>query len=98
MNVHFTARHFKAHEGLKQYALNQVFTLKKYFDGILNGNIILHFEKAKDSVKIAEINLHVYGTSLVAIEKSDDFYKSIDSAVTKLERQLLRYKNKQRSR
>ncbi len=96
MNVQFTARHFKAHDGLKHYALQQVSTLKKYYDGIVQGNIVLRFEKPKDSLKIAEINLAVYGTKLVAIEKSENFYKSIDSAVEKLERQLLKYKGKRR--
>jgi putative sigma-54 modulation protein len=96
MNVQFTARHFKAHDGLKNYAFAQVSTLTKYFDGIINGNIILQYEKLRDSVKIAEINLAVYGTQLVAIEKSDDFYKSIDNAVSKLERQLVKYKDKRR--
>jgi putative sigma-54 modulation protein len=96
MNVQFTARHFKAHEGLKHYALQQVSTLKKYYDGIVQGNIVLRFEKPKDSLKIAEINLAVYGTKLVAIEKSENFYKSIDNAVDKLERQLLKYKGKRR--
>jgi putative sigma-54 modulation protein len=96
MNVQFTARHFKAHDGLKHYALQQVSTLKKYYDGIVTGNIILRFEKPKDSLKIAEINLAVFGTKLVAIEKSENFYKSIDNAVDKLERQLLKYKGKKR--
>ncbi len=96
MNVQFTARHFKAHDGLKEYALSQVSTLKKYYDGIVTGNVILRFEKVKDSVKIAEINLSVFGANLVAIEKSDNFYKSIDNAVLKLERQLLKYKGKRR--
>ncbi|MDH7514449.1 MAG: ribosome-associated translation inhibitor RaiA [Bacteroidota bacterium] len=98
MNVRFTARHFKAHNGLKAYALSQVSTLKKYYDGIVDGNIILRYEKTRDSVKIAEISLSVYGTNLVAIEKSDNFYKSIDNAVLKLERQLLKYKDKRRSK
>jgi putative sigma-54 modulation protein len=98
MNVQFTARHFKAHEGLKQYALSQVETLKKYYDGILNGNVVLYFEKVKSSVKSAEINLSVYGTNLVAKEHSEDFYKSIDNAVGKLERQLVKYKGKRRKK
>ncbi len=98
MNVQFTARHFKAHDGLKQYALSQVETLKKYYDGILNGTIILSFEKVKDSSKTAEISLSVYGTNLVAVEQSEDFYKSIDVAVNKLERQLVRYKDKRRKK
>ena len=71
-------------------------TLKKYYDGIVTGNVVLRFEKSKDSVKIAEINLAVYGTKLVAIEKSENFYKSIDNAVEKMERQLLKYKGKRR--
>jgi putative sigma-54 modulation protein len=96
MNVQFTARHFKAHEGLKHYALSQVSTLKKFYDGIVTGNVVLRYEKARDSVKIAEINLSVHGANLVAIEKSSDFYKSIDTAVEKLERQLLKYKGKRR--
>ena len=96
MNLQFTARHFKAHEGLKQYALAQVSTLKKYYDGIVTGNVILSFEKQKDSVKIVEINLAVHGAQLVAVETSDDFYKSIDSAVIKLERQLQKHKEKRR--
>ena len=96
MNVQFTARHFKAHDGLKDYAMQQVSTLKKYYDGIVTGNVTLRFEKSKDSVKIAEINLAVYGTQLVAIERSENFYKSIDNAVEKLERQLLKYKGKRR--
>ena len=96
MNVQFTARHFQAHDGRKDYALSQVSTLKRYYDGIINGNIVLRFEKTKESVKIAEINLGVYGKNIVAIEKSEDFYKSIDSAVGKLERQLIRYKDKLR--
>ena len=98
MNVQFTARHFKAHEGLKQYALGQVETLKKYYDGILNGTIILSFEKVNNSVKTAEISLSVYGTNLVAAEHSEDFYKSIDIADNKLERQLVKYKDKRRKK
>jgi ribosome hibernation promoting factor len=98
MNVQFTARHFKAHEGLKQYAMGQIETLKKYYDGILNGTVTLSFEKVRDSVKIAEISLKVYGTNLVAAEKSEDFYKSIDVAVNKLERQLVKYKGKRRKK
>lgn len=96
MNVQFTARHFKAHDGLKHYAMQQVSTLKKYYDGIVQGNIVLRYERPKDSVKIAEINLAVHGTNLVAVERSENFYKSIDNAVEKLERQLLKYKGKRR--
>ena len=50
------------------------------------------------SVKTAEINLHVYGTVLTAREGTEDFIKSIDLAIDKLERQLEKYKMKLRMR
>ena len=81
---------------MEELAQEVIAYCKKYYDGIVTGNIILRFERPKDSLKIAEINLAVHGTKLVAIEKSENFYKSIDNAVEKLERQLLKYKGKRR--
>ncbi len=93
MRIKFTARHFKAPERLKNYSEKKVARLKRYYDGIINGEIILDYEKIN---QIAEIAIDVYGQRLVAVEKSDDIFKSIDLAVDKLERQLKKYKEKLR--
>ncbi len=94
MNVKFTARRFRAHADLRQHAVDAVNRLDRFYDGIVSAEIILSFERAVNSVKTAEINLHVYGAVLSAREKSEDFLKSIDAAVAKLEVQLTRYKTK----
>ncbi|MFQ5825229.1 MAG: ribosome hibernation-promoting factor, HPF/YfiA family [bacterium] len=93
MRINFTARHFKASERLKEYAEKKVQRLKKYYDGIIDCEIILDYEKLK---QIAEIAIKVFGQRLVAIEKSEDIYKSIDLAVDKLERQVKKFKEKLR--
>lgn len=91
MRITFTARHFKASPRLKEHAHNQVSKLKKYYDGILDIEIILDFIKQQ---QVAELIAKVYGTKLTVIEQSGDMYKSIDLAVDKMERQLKKYKDK----
>ncbi len=91
MNITITARHFKAPEPLKDFARKEVARLKKYYDGIIEGEVILSWEKL---TQIAEINLKVYGQKLAAKEKSEDIRKSITLAVDKLERQVEKYKEK----
>jgi len=92
MNVTFTARHFRPHADVRQHAINEVKKLGKFYDGIVTANIILSFERATNSLKSAEVNLHVYGTILTAKDKSDDFMKSIDKTIAKLALQLKKYK------
>ncbi len=94
MRTKFTARHFRSHGTLKDYAITSVKKLEKFYDGIISAEVILSFEKPVDSVKIAEINLTVHGRMLTAVEHSEEFIKSIDLAVAKLERQLVKYKAK----
>ena len=94
MHIQFTARKFKARLDVKDHAIKSVKKLDKFYDGIVRADIILSFERGSQSVKKAEISLRVHGTKLLAKEKSEDFHKSIDLAVDKLERQLTKYKTK----
>lgn len=98
MRTKFTARHFRSHPSLKEYALDALKKLEKFYDGIISAEVILSYEKTRDSVKVAEINISVHSKMLHAMEHSDDFIKSIDQAVEKLERQLVKYKTKLHSR
>lgn len=93
MRINFTARHFKAPEDLKSYAQNEVKKLKKFYDGIIDCDIILNYIKEQ---QIAEIKINVYNSVLSVSENSEDIYKSIDQAVSKLERKLKKYKTKLR--
>lgn len=98
MQFHFTARKFRAHATLRERAADAVMRLPKYYDGIVRGDVVLGYERSSNSVKWAEVTLHVHGTVLKATEKSEDFAKSIELAIGKLERQLTKYKSKVRLR
>jgi len=94
MRINITARRFKMADELKQYAKQRVTHLEKYYDGIVDVEVILSWEK-KD--RLAEVNLSVHGGVLSAKERSDDMNKSIDGAIEKMERQLKKYKGRRHS-
>ena len=96
MNIHFTARRFKAHKDVRDHALSAITKIDKYYDGIVRADIILSYEHKPSSTKTAEIILRVHKNLLTAKEKSDDFHKSIDHCLDKLERRLDKYKAKLR--
>lgn len=94
MNISITARRFKAHETLKDFIRDELSSLNKFTEDILDAEVILSFQNAKDSIKTAEINLIIPGHKIIAKENSDDFKKSITAATEKVTRQLKKIKTK----
>ena len=95
MQIRMTTRHYKAPNNIREYVEKKVQRLDKYFDGIIDCDVTLSYEKLD---QVAEFALNVQGQKLVVVEKSDDIYKCIDFGVDKLERQLKKYKNKLKER
>ena len=91
MRINITARRFKLSNELKDYVEKEVLRLKKYFDGIIDVVVILSWEKMD---RLAEVKLFVHNAVLTAHERSSDMYKSVDSTVEKIEKQLRKYKGK----
>jgi putative sigma-54 modulation protein len=91
MHINITARHFKLSEDIKSITEKEVLRLEKYYDGIIETDVILSWEKMD---RLAEINIAVHGTILTAQDRSDSMKKAINGTVNKLERQLIRYKDK----
>jgi len=94
MNISITARKFKARQTLKDFISAEVSGLKKYNDNILSADIKLSYLNSKAGTKSAEIILQVPGMVLSATEETDDFEKSVSSAVEKLTRQLKKLKTR----
>ena len=98
MNTKITARKFKARDSLKGFVKDEVKMLNKYNDSILDVDIVLSYQNSRDSVKIAEITVHIPGRTFFATQKSDDFEKSVSAAVEKLIKQLKTLKSKRTTR
>ncbi|MCF8260407.1 MAG: ribosome-associated translation inhibitor RaiA [Melioribacteraceae bacterium] len=95
MNINITSRKFTAKDSLKEFITDEVTGLQRFNDEIMEANIVLSFTHLKDSIKTAEIIMKVPGKTLTVSSDSDDFSKSISSAVSKMERQLKKIKTKQ---
>jgi putative sigma-54 modulation protein len=91
MRLNITARHFKLPEEIRDYAEKEVERLNKYYNGIIDTEVILSWEKFH---RMAEITIAVYGTVLKSQVRSEEMHKAIKEAVDKLERQLVKYKGK----
>ncbi|HCA43509.1 MAG TPA: ribosome-associated translation inhibitor RaiA [Bacteroidetes bacterium] len=98
MKITITSRHFKAHETLTAEIESKLNDLSKYNEEILHADVILSYEKPTHSIKISEILVKLKDKLLTAKESDDDFSKSFDKALSKIENQLLKHKDKINSR
>ena len=91
MNVQITAKNLELTNALKDYVEKKLLRIEKYFDYVLDINVVLEIQK---NVHAAEILVNAKGVFLKGLEKSEDLYASIDLAIDKIERQLAKYKEK----
>ncbi len=91
MHLSVKGRSLEITDALRTYAEEKVQRMGKYLDGIVSGNVVLSVEKHR---QIAEVTLRVRDLTVRAEESTDDMYSSIDLVAEKLERQILRHKER----
>ncbi len=91
MQVTIDARHFNARDDLKDYIERELERLKKKYDRIVDVHVTLDGKLDK---KMAQISVKVWGQTLVASETANKFEIAVDAAVDKLDKQIIRYKDK----
>ena len=91
MQVSVTFRNTESKEILRDYLQEKISKLKKYFDYPLEANAVLTVEKHR---QIAEVTLVANRITLNAQEETEDMFAAIDGVLEKLERQILKYKDK----
>ncbi|MBL8148657.1 MAG: ribosome-associated translation inhibitor RaiA [Blastocatellia bacterium] len=93
MKVEFTGRHVDVSEAIKKHTKEQLEKIEKVFDFESAGkaHIILDVEKHRHR---AEIVFRWRDQELTALGETDDMYTAITQAVEKLERQVLKLKEK----
>jgi putative sigma-54 modulation protein len=93
MKVNFTFRHMDATDALKDHIEKKCEKFGQYVDYEIDVHVILTLEKASHC---AEITLRAEHKPLVGQAKSKDLYESIDMAVTKVESQLKKEREKRK--
>ncbi|MBI2500755.1 MAG: ribosome-associated translation inhibitor RaiA [Deltaproteobacteria bacterium] len=91
MEVTYTFRHSEPSPVLRRRISDKLEKLSKYFLKATKAHVILNVEGSRH---IAEITLSERHQVLFAEDRSHDMYQSVTGAVTKLERQLKKIKEK----
>ncbi len=91
MRISLTGHHVDITEALKNYVDSKFERLERHFDNFTNVHVILSVEKLRQK---AEATMHANGTRVFADSVHEDMYAAIDGLIDKLDRQVLRHKEK----
>lgn len=95
MQITVSGHHVDVTPALRDYVNSKLSRLQRHFDNITNTAVTLTVEKL---IQKAEATVHVAGADLFALSESEDMYAAIDSLADKLDRQLIRHKEKIKGR
>lgn len=95
MQITVSGHHVEVTPALRDYVNVKLSKLQHHFDNITNTAVTLTVEKL---VQKAEATVHVAGANLFAQCEDQDMYAAIDSLADKLDRQLIRHKEKIKGR
>lgn len=91
MNLNITGHHVEVTPALHDYVVGKVDRVLKHFDHVTSVHVVLSVQKLKQK---AEITLHVKGKDIYADAEDADLYAAIDALTDKLDRQVLKHKEK----
>jgi len=91
MQITVSGHQMEITEPLRKYASEKITRIQKHFDHMTTTNIVLHVEKNRH---MAEATIHAKGATLHANAEGSDMYAAIDSLADKLDRQVLKHKEK----
>ena len=91
MNLNISGHHLEVTPALRSYVESKIGRVTRHFDHVIDAHDILTANKVKQK---AEVTLHVRGKDLHCEREEIDLYAAIDLLADKLDRQVLKYKDK----
>lgn len=91
MQINFTAHNMEITPALREFAQEKFDKLERHFDKITSINVVFHIEKLRH---IAEATILANRAELHASAESDNLYTSIDLLIDKLNKQIIKHKEK----
>ncbi len=91
MNLQLTGRHLEITPAIREYTTGKFGKIKRHFDNVIDVKIILSVEKLKQK---AEATVHISGKDVFVECENENLYTAIDSLVSKLDRQVIKHKEK----
>jgi len=93
MNLTVSGHHVAVTPALQSYVHGKLERVRRHFDHVIELNVILSVAKLSQK---AEATLHVRGRDIFVESDNPDLYAAIDLLADKLDRQILRHKDRVR--
>ncbi len=96
MNLTISGHHLDLTPSLRSYVTSKIDRITRHFDRVVDVKVLLSVEKQKEKEKRqrAECSIRVKGNELFAQSAHQDLYAAVDELVDKLDRQVVRHKNR----
>lgn len=91
MNLHLSGHHLEITPAMREYVTSKLGRVTRHFDHVIDINVILSTDKLKQKI---EANVHLSGKDIFVESHGADMYAAIDTLVDKLDRQIIRHKEK----
>jgi putative sigma-54 modulation protein len=99
MNLTISGHHLDVTPALRNYVTSKLDRITRHFDQLVDIKVLLSVEKQKEKERRqrAECNIHVKGNDLFAESTHADLYAAVDELMDKLDRQVVRHKDRLQS-
>ena len=91
MNLHLSGHHVEVTPAMRDYVTTKLTRITRHFDHVIDVNVILSVEKLKQKI---EANVHLKGKDIFVECDDANMYAAIDMLVDKLDRQILKHKER----
>lgn len=91
MQISLTGHHVEITDSLRGHVESKFKKLERHFDNVTDVHVILTVEKLNQK---AEATVQISGAKLFAEDTQEDMYVAIDNMVDKLDRQIIKHKEK----
>ena len=91
MNLHLTGHHVEITPAIREYVTSKLARINRHFDHVIDVNVIMTVEKLDQKI---EANVHLSGKDIHVHANDADMYAAIDSLIDKLDRQVIRHKER----
>jgi len=95
MNLNLSGHHLEITPAIRDHVVSKLDKINRHFDNVIDVNVVLSVEKLKQK---AEANVHLSGKTIFAECDDTNLYTAIDNLIEKLDRQIIKYKEKNAAR
>jgi putative sigma-54 modulation protein len=91
MNLHLTGHQLPITPAIREYISGKLERITHHFDNVIDVSVVLSVEKLEHRI---EATVHLRGRDIFCESSAQDMYAAIDGLIDKLDRLILKHKEK----